>query len=107
MNALIVEDDHFYATQLCELLGDNGMHAVVAPTVEDALNRPLDTYNVMVVDVMLPNNPEHSGISAESSRSGFFSGIALCREIRRRGLTTPLLLLSGATSLPMWCWIRS
>jgi CheY-like chemotaxis protein len=97
MKALIVEDDHFYATQLCELLGDNGVECSVAATVQDALAGPLDTYDAMVVDVMLPNDPESSGVSDESTRSGFFSGIALCREVRRRGLTLPLVLLSGST----------
>lgn len=97
MNALLIEDDHFYATQLSELLADNGIHATTTGTVEGALSLPLDGYNVIVVDVMLPNNPERSGISAEATRGGFFSGIALCRELRRRGTNTPIVLLSGAS----------
>jgi CheY-like chemotaxis protein len=97
MRALIVEDDHFYATRLSEFLGDNSIEADVATSVEGALRLPLDKYAVIVVDVMLPNEPEESGISSEATRSGFSSGIALCREIRRRGCSVPLVVLSGST----------
>jgi CheY-like chemotaxis protein len=99
MRVLIVEDDHFYATQLSELLADNGVDSIIVPSVEEALQTPLEEYAMVVVDVMLPNDPEKSGISAEAARSGFYSGVALCREIRKRGFEMPLLLLSGTTAL--------
>jgi CheY-like chemotaxis protein len=100
MNALIVEDDHFYATQLSELLGDNGIRTTIVGSVEDALLLNVQTYDAVVVDVMLPNDPDRSGISAEASRSGFLSGIALCREVRRRGINTPIVLLSSTSLGP-------
>ena len=96
MRALIVEDDHFYAARLNEFLGDNGFQAEVVGTVEDALAQRVEDFTVLVVDVMLPNDATRSGISAEAARSGFYSGIALCRELRRRGAKTPAVLLTGA-----------
>jgi predicted nucleotide-binding protein len=44
---------------------------------------------------MLPNDPAESGISPEAARGGFFSGVALCREVKRRGHKMPIILLSS------------
>src|SRR5437773_9950599 len=96
MKILIVEDDQFYSLQLAEFLADNGFETAKATTVQDALNAPLETFGCVISDVMLPNDPSASGISPEATRSGFFSGVALCREIKKRGHTMPLILLSGA-----------
>jgi CheY-like chemotaxis protein len=99
MRALIVEDDHFYATRLAELLADNEVESTIATTVQEALETPLADYAIAIVDVMLPNDPEKSGISTEATRSGFYSGVALCREIKKRGFKISLALLSATTTI--------
>jgi hypothetical protein len=45
---------------------------------------------------MLPNDPVKTGLSAEETRSGFFSGVALFRKLRKEGFAKPLLLISAA-----------
>jgi predicted nucleotide-binding protein len=62
------------------------------PAVEDLLSLTVGDRNAAV----LPNDATKSGISAEAARNGFYSGIALCRELRRRGAKTPAILLTGA-----------
>lgn len=95
MKILIVEDDHYYAIRLTELLSDNGFESVVAGSVQQALHMPLEGFGCVISDVMLPNDPAESGISPESARAGFFSGVALCREVKNRGHKMPLILLSS------------
>jgi len=95
MQILIVEDDHFYAVRLKELLVDIGIESSVAATLQDALKVRLDDFNGAIIDVGLPNEPAESGISAEAARGGFLSGVAFCREIRKRGFKMPLILLSS------------
>jgi CheY-like chemotaxis protein len=95
MKILIVEDDHFYSLRLKELLSDNGLESDLAASVEQALGLQLETYDAIISDLMLPNDPAKSGVSPESVRGGFFSGVALCREIKKRGLKMPLIILSG------------
>jgi CheY-like chemotaxis protein len=95
MKILIVEDDRFFAVQLTEFLADNGFESQVAGSVQEALGTPLETFGCVISDVMLPNDPAVSGISPEAARGGFFSGVALCRAIKKRGFTIPLILISG------------
>src|SRR5438552_3521470 len=95
MQILIVEDDHFYAVRLRELLADIGIESRVAATLQDALKVRLDDFNGAIIDVGLPNEPAESGISAEATRGGFLSGVAFCREIRKQGSKMPLVLLSS------------
>lgn len=96
MKLLIVEDDHFYATQLAERVRDRGTECDIASSVEEALAANLTEIKGVIADVRLPNQPEKSGISAEATRAGFSAGIALCRELRSRGFKGPLVLISAA-----------
>src|SRR5258706_429169 len=95
MKILIVEDDHFYALRLAELLADHGIDFSVAATLQDAVKVRLDDFNGAISDVGLSNDPSESGISAEATRGGFLAGVALCRDIRKRGCKLPLVLLSS------------
>jgi CheY-like chemotaxis protein len=95
MRVLIVEDDHFYGTQLAELVRDRGAEPEVVPSVEEALERDRESFGAVIVDVMLPNDPDKSGISAEATRAGFSSGVALCRELKRRGFKGSIILISA------------
>ena len=55
---------------------------------------PLAEYGGAVVDVMVPNTPDRSGISDEESRSGFATGIAISRRWKGK---LPVVLLSSRT----------
>ncbi len=96
MNILVVEDDSFFAQQLKELLEDRGFKPQIATSLEDALSVPLDNVVAVLSDVMLPNDPCKSGISDMETRSGFLSGVAFFRHVRKSGSKIPLLLFSGA-----------
>jgi DNA-binding response OmpR family regulator len=80
MRVLIVEDDAALAGILCEGLAEQRMEAAVAATFTTARERAvLGTWDVIVLDVMLPGG----------------SGFDLCRELRRRGMRTPILMLTA------------
>ena len=95
MKALLVEDDHFYAARIREFLSDREIDVSVARTVQDALKTDLNDFGIILVDIGLPNDPSESGISSEETRAGFLSGVALCREFRKRGNKLPIILLSS------------
>lgn len=95
MNILIVEDDQFYAQRLRDILSDRGLDCTVAPTLQAAIKTRLSNFGGIIVDVGLPNDPNKSGISMKATRGGFMSGVALCREVRKRGHKMPLILLSS------------
>lgn len=95
MRILLVEDDYFFAQRVKELLADNGIDSVLASSIEDAL-KCSNPFDGLITDVMLPNNPHITGISDTESRGGFASGIALYRELRRRGFVGPTVFLSAA-----------
>lgn len=96
MKLLIVEDDPFFAQRLKELLEDRGYVTTVVHSVEDALATSIDDIAAVLADVMLPNDQSQSGISDAETRSGFMSGVALFRHLRKRGIKIPLLLFSSA-----------
>jgi two-component system copper resistance phosphate regulon response regulator CusR len=80
MRILLVEDDTVLASSLAKGLRE-GSYAVDVVTDGDAAiyHAAVNPYDGIVLDVMLPK------------RDGF----AVCREIRRRGLTTPVLMLTA------------
>jgi len=77
----VVEDDAFYSQHITELLRDYGVEALRAASAEEALSRATADYDAALVDVMLPNDPEKSGITNEESRGGFSAGIAVARRL--------------------------
>jgi len=95
MAILIVEDDLFYSRQLAEMLTDNGMETLQAHTAEEALKVPIETYDAALIDVMLPNDPDVSGISVEESRAGFLTGVALARRFRKDRPDLKIILVTG------------
>jgi predicted nucleotide-binding protein len=95
MAILIVEDDHFYAIQMAELLDDYGVETTVVGSAEQALSAPADSYDAAIIDVMLPNDASVSGISNEECRAGFSTGIALARRLRSHRADLKILLISG------------
>lgn len=95
MPILIVEDDSFYAQRLKELLLDFGIDASVVYSIEAALDADINKYYAAIIDIMLPNNPDTSGISNEESRAGYLSGVALARRIKQKKPEFPIILFSG------------
>jgi DNA-binding response OmpR family regulator len=80
MRLLIVEDDAELVQALQGGLREQGIETTVAPSVAQGRQRAvLGQYDVIVLDVLLPGG----------------DGFALCRELRRRGLTTPILMLTA------------
>jgi CheY-like chemotaxis protein len=95
MSILIVEDDRFYAQLLKELLLDFGIDASIVYSIEAALNSDITKYEAAIIDIMLPNNPDVSGISDEETRAGYLSGVALARRIKQKSPDFQMILFSG------------
>jgi CheY-like chemotaxis protein len=95
MQVLIVEDDQFYAQRICELLQDRGVNVTLARSAEEALTTDLNSCAAAVIDVMLPNDVSSSGITAEESRGGFLTGVALARRLLQKKPGFPIMLLTS------------
>ncbi len=84
MRALLVEDDETIAEFVARGLGEAGFAVDRAADGEAGLDAALhQSYDVAVVDVMLPKR----------------DGLAVIDELRRRGITTPVLILSARRSV--------
>ena len=84
MRALIVEDDRTIADFVARGLRESGFAIDLAPDGEAGLEAALQQdYDVAIVDVMLPKR----------------DGLAVIDELRRRGKTTPVLILSARRSV--------
>ena len=80
MRLLIVEDDAELAQTLRDGLREHGIETTLANSVPQGRQRAvLGQYDVVVLDVLLPGG----------------DGFGLCQELRRRGLTTPILMLTA------------
>ena len=95
MRLLLVEDDSFFALLITEYLSDNSIDVVTASTAQEALQIDIQKFDGAVIDVMLPNDPEFSGISQEEARGGYLAGIALTRRLKREKPNFPIVLLSS------------
>ena len=98
MQVLIVEDDHFYAQFISECLQDSGVGTTVAQSAQEALSTDIQNYEGAVIDIMLPNDPDASGITTEECRGGFGTGIALARRFLQRNPNIRILFLSSVVS---------
>jgi predicted nucleotide-binding protein len=102
---LIVEDDAFYSERLSELFADRGTSVITANSTERALSVPSSDYDSALIDIMLPNSPEASGISLEESRGGFQSGVALARKMRAARPNLKIALItSGYDNSEVVAW---
>jgi two-component system copper resistance phosphate regulon response regulator CusR len=80
MRILLVEDDAVIASSLSKGLREEAYAVDVASDGDAAVYQAaINPYDAIVLDVMLPK------------RDGF----AVCRELRRRGMTTPVLMLTA------------
>jgi DNA-binding response OmpR family regulator len=81
---LVVEDEQKVAKALKEGLEEERYDVVVAPTGEDAFFRiHTETFDLVLLDLMLPGR----------------DGLQILTTIRKRGLDTPVLLLTARDSL--------
>ena len=77
---LIIEDESAIADILADNLQDEGYHTLLAADGSSGLQRwQSDSPNLVILDVMLPHK----------------SGYEVCRAMRERGDTTPVLFLSA------------
>jgi len=106
MLALVVEDDAYYAQLISEWLDERGFAVKKSSTLQDSLLEITnDIYAVFVVDLMLPNDPEASGVSVEESRGGFLAGLALAKRVRRQRPDRPIIMLTGTRpETAVWEW---
>lgn len=80
MRLLLVEDDAVIASSLAKGLREQSYAVDLARDGDAAVYQAaVNTYDVIVLDVMLPG------------RDGF----SVCRELRRRGMATPVLMLTA------------
>ena len=98
MRILLIEDDRFYAQMISEKLQDKGIEVKVVQTAQDALAEDSLAYNGAIADVMLPNDPEISGITDEESRAGLFTGVCVLRRLLKRNPGLRVILLTSAMS---------
>src|SRR5947209_17356866 len=84
MRLLLAEDDRYLSAMLSKGLRE---HAYAVDVVADGdaamVQAAVNEYDVIVLDVMMPK------------RDGF----AVCREIRHRGMSTPVLMLTARDTL--------
>ncbi|MDQ6690866.1 MAG: response regulator transcription factor [Gemmatimonadota bacterium] len=80
MRLLLVEDDAVIRHSLAKGLREEAYAVDVAADGDTAIYQAaINPYDVVVLDVMIPKR----------------DGLAVCRELRRRGLTTPVLMLTA------------
>lgn len=85
MRILIVDDEKQLAEALAEVLKHNGYFADAAFDGEDGLFYALSgNYDLIILDVMLPKK----------------NGLEVIKEIRRKKLSVPVLMLSAKSQIP-------
>ncbi len=84
MRLLIVEDDSTLSSILREAFSEHRIETVLAADFTQGRDRAvLGTFDVMILDIMLPGG----------------SGLDLCAHIRSRGISTPILMLTARDSV--------
>jgi two-component system, OmpR family, response regulator len=84
MRVLLIEDDRKAAKLLAKGLQEEGFVIDVAPTGEDGEEQAsVNEYDVIVLDWLLPGK----------------DGLAVCRALRARDVSTPILMLTARDSL--------
>jgi DNA-binding response OmpR family regulator len=82
---LLVEDDDALATVLASGFAEHGHETIRASTAGEGRERATSgRHDVIILDVMLPGG----------------SGFDLCRELRRREIATPILMLTARDAVP-------
>jgi DNA-binding response OmpR family regulator len=80
---LIIDDDRLLLTVLSFQLSKNGFSVKTAQTGTQGLVKAMQgSYDVIILDMGLPDR----------------SGLSVCKELRKNGILTPILVLSGDTN---------
>jgi predicted nucleotide-binding protein len=95
MRILLIEDDPFFTQVITELLVDRHLVVTAAATAHDALKEDPTSFDGAVIDLMLPNDPALSGITAQESRGGFYTGVCIARRLREKNKQLKILLLTS------------
>jgi CheY-like chemotaxis protein len=107
MSLLLIEDDAFYAQFISELLADRKISATLVTSAEEALALNIDDYDSAIIDIMLPNDPEKSGVSVEESRGGFSTGVAVARRLRQKKPDIKIVVMtSDLTGVDAESWAK-
>jgi heavy metal response regulator len=84
MRVLVVEDERKIADFIRKGLSEHGYAVDVAYDGEEALDWPsVADFDIVILDIMLPVR----------------DGIEVCRELRRRGIQTPVLMLTARDAI--------
>lgn len=90
MNVLIIEDDPMIAKSLSLALTDEGHHSNICGTAEEGYIAARDhfrdgssSYDAIILDINLPDG----------------DGIKLSKTLRSKKISTPVLVVSGRTSI--------
>jgi two-component system copper resistance phosphate regulon response regulator CusR len=84
MRILLIEDDRNLAEIIRAGLEEREIHTRVSHRGDDGrMQAALGTFDVIVLDVMLPDT----------------TGFDVCRELRKRGISTPILMLTARTAV--------
>jgi len=85
MRILLVEDEHSLSDAICEGLRDNFFAIDQAFNGREALDKIEieQTYDLIILDIMLPK----------------INGLNLLKEMRKRGVKTPVLMLTAKNSI--------
>jgi DNA-binding response OmpR family regulator len=84
MRLLLAEDDRYLSAMLSKGLREHAYAVDVVPDGDAAIGlSAINEYDVIMLDVMMPK------------RDGF----AVCRELRRRGIAAPVLMLTARDSV--------
>lgn len=80
---LLVEDDRSIAAALAQALRNN-YEVIIAASGQSALNKAdSQDFDIIMLDLTLPD----------------MSGLAICQQLRDRGLSAPILILSGESNV--------
>ena len=83
IHLLVIEDDENIAAGLKDDLELEGYRVDIATDGDEALVKAVDgDYDLILLDLMLPGK----------------DGIAICRELRRRGDRTPIIMLTARSA---------
>lgn len=95
MRAIIAEDDSFFRKRIRETLIDEGISCDDVGSLEAAVSAG-SQYQLAIIDLMLPNNPNLSGFSDLDTRGGSLSGLCLARKIKAENPSAEIIFLTGA-----------
>ena len=107
ISVLVVEDDELFRHLMCETLDDLGCEAVGCSTVQEAFAAARrEKFALFIVDAMLPNSPDATGIGSVEARGGLQTGVALLRRLGTEFKGIPAIVMTGYPNAEVQLWCR-